>query len=66
MAVPVIPPPPGVMFEGGYHIQKNPINGAAVLVPPKGLLFQCSAISNNGLVPGKEVQNFIKWNLLSN
>jgi len=39
MAVPVIPPPPGVMFEGGYHIERNPINGAAVLVPPKGLLF---------------------------
>lgn len=37
VAVPVIPPPPGVMFEGGYHIQKNPINGAAVLVPPKGI-----------------------------
>ena len=43
VAVPVIPPPPGVMFEGGYHIQKNPINGAAVLVPPKGLLFQSTA-----------------------
>jgi len=37
VAVPVIPPAPGVMFEGGYHIEKNPINGAAVLVPPKGM-----------------------------
>merc|ERR1719195_2083470 len=37
VAVPVIPPPPGVKFEGGYHIEKNPINGAAVLVPPEGM-----------------------------
>ena len=41
VAVPVIPPPPGVKFEGGYHIEKNPINGAAVLVPPEGLLLPC-------------------------
>ena len=34
VAVPVIPPPPGVKFEGGYHIEKNPITGAARLVPP--------------------------------
>ena len=65
MAVPVIPPAPGVMFEGGYHIEKNPINGAAVLVPPKGLLVLCLAISSNGLIK-KYTQNFINWNLLSN
>ena len=36
IAVPVIPPPDGVKFEGGYHIERNPINGAARLVPPDG------------------------------
>ena len=36
IAVPVIPPPDGVKFEGGYHVERNPINGAARLVPPDG------------------------------
>ena len=35
VAVPVIPPPDGVKFEGGYHIERNPITGAARLIPPE-------------------------------
>ena len=34
MALPVIPPPNGERFEGGYHVEKNPINGALTLVEP--------------------------------
>ena len=33
-AMPVIPPPNGERFEGGYHVERNPINGAATLVEP--------------------------------
>ena len=32
--VPLIPPPDGEKFEGGYHIEKNPINGGSKLVGP--------------------------------
>ena len=40
MALPVIPPPNGERFEGGYHVEKNPINGALTLVEPsKGKQF---------------------------
>ena len=35
VALPVIPPPNGEIFEGGYHVEKNPINGATTLVEPK-------------------------------
>ena len=35
MVLPVIPPPNGEIFEGGYHVEKNPINGATTLVEPK-------------------------------
>ena len=34
VAIPLIPPPDGEKFEGGYHIERNPINGAARLVHP--------------------------------
>merc|ERR1719209_2740010 len=34
VAVPLIPPPYGEKFEGGYHIERNPITGAARLVHP--------------------------------
>ena len=34
MAVPVVPPPPGEKFAGGYQIQRNPITGGARLLPP--------------------------------
>ncbi len=34
MAVPLVPPPEGEKFEGGYHVEKNPITGGARLVPP--------------------------------
>ena len=33
-ALPVIPPPNGERFEGGYHIERNPINGALTIVEP--------------------------------
>ena len=34
VAVPLIPPPDGEKFEGGYHIERNPITGGARLVVP--------------------------------
>ena len=34
VAVPLIPPPDGEKFEGGYHVERNPITGGATLVPP--------------------------------
>ena len=34
MAVPVLPPPDGEKFAGGYQIQRNPITGGARLLPP--------------------------------
>lgn len=34
VAVPLIPPPDGEKFEGGYHVERNPITGGARLVPP--------------------------------
>lgn len=34
VAVPLIPPPNGEKFEGGYHIERNPITGGAKLIPP--------------------------------
>ncbi len=34
VAVPLVPPPEGEKFEGGYHVEKNPITGGARLVPP--------------------------------
>ena len=36
VAVPLIPPPDGEKFEGGYHVERNPITGGARLVPPPG------------------------------
>ena len=36
VAVPLIPPPDGERFEGGYHVERNPITGGARLVPPSG------------------------------
>ena len=38
VAVPLIPPPDGEKFEGGYHIERNPITGGATLCPPEGKL----------------------------
>ena len=35
VAVPLIPPPDGEKFEGGYHVERNPITGGATLVPPE-------------------------------
>ena len=35
VAVPLIPPPDGEKFEGGYHVERNPITGGARLVAPK-------------------------------
>ena len=34
VAVPLIPPPEGERFEGGYHVERNPITGGVTLVPP--------------------------------
>ena len=34
VAVPLVPPPDGEKFEGGYHVERNPITGGAKLVPP--------------------------------
>ena len=34
VAVPLIPPPDGETFEGGYRIERNPITGGARLIPP--------------------------------
>ena len=40
MALTVFYPPNGDKFEGGYHVEKNPINGAMTLVEPsKGKQF---------------------------
>ncbi len=36
VAVPLVPPPDGEKFEGGYHVERNPITGGAKLVPPPG------------------------------
>ena len=36
VAVPLIPPPDGEKFEGGYHVERNPVTGGAKLVPPQG------------------------------
>ena len=36
VAVPLVPPPDGQKFEGGYHVERNPITGGAKLVPPPG------------------------------
>ena len=36
VAVPLIPPPDGEKFEGGYHVERNPVTGGAKLVPPPG------------------------------
>ncbi len=34
VAVPLVPPPDGEKFEGGYQVQRNPITGGARLLPP--------------------------------
>ena len=34
VAVPLVPPPDGERFEGGYHVERNPITGGAKLIPP--------------------------------
>merc|ERR1712106_1179746 len=34
VCVPLIPPPTGERFEGGYHVEKNPITGGFKLVGP--------------------------------
>merc|ERR1711951_172329 len=34
VAVPLIPPPDGEKFEGGYTIGRHPITGGARLMPP--------------------------------
>lgn len=36
VAVPLVPPPDGERFEGGYYVERNPITGGAKLVPPPG------------------------------
>jgi len=36
VAVPLIPPPDGEKFEGGYYVERNPITGGAKLVAPSG------------------------------
>ena len=36
VAVPLIPPPDGEKFEGGYSVERNPLTGGAKLVPPPG------------------------------
>jgi hypothetical protein len=41
VAVPLIPPPDGEKFEGGYHVERNPITGGATLVPPEGKHLKC-------------------------
>jgi len=42
VAVPLIPPPDGEKFEGGYHVERNPVTGGAKLVPPQGAQFVIS------------------------
>ena len=49
VAVPLIPPPDGERFEGGYHVERNPITGGATLVPPSNgmqnpILFELDCI----------------------
>ncbi|XP_059095521.1 uncharacterized protein LOC131890223 isoform X2 [Tigriopus californicus] len=46
VAVPLVPPPDGEKFEGGYHMERNPITGGAKLVPPA--INPKSVISNAG------------------
>ena len=36
VAVPLVPPPDGEKFEGGYYVERNPITGGAKLVAPCG------------------------------
>lgn len=36
VAVPLVPPPDGEKFEGGYYVERNPITGGAKLVTPSG------------------------------
>ena len=43
VAVPLIPPPDGEKFEGGYHVERNPVTGGAKLVPPQGGKFYAPA-----------------------
>ena len=47
VAVPLIPPPDGERFEGGYHVERNPITGGATLVPPPSGKLQLSIYLNN-------------------
>merc|ERR1719458_919961 len=52
VAVPLIPPPYGEKFEGGYHIERNPITGAARLVhPPSPSRATGQAAGGSGAVP---------------
>ena len=45
--MPVIPPPTGEIFDGGYHLERNPINGATTLVEPsKGSIHNTHNIKN--------------------
>ena len=46
MAVPLIPPPDGEKFEGGYHVERNPVTGGAKLVPPQGGKFSARVRSH--------------------
>ena len=36
VAVPLVPPPDGERFEGGYYVERNPITGGAKLITPSG------------------------------
>jgi hypothetical protein len=47
VAVPLIPPPDGEKFEGGYHVERNPITGGATLVPPGSDSRQIRSRSNS-------------------
>ena len=46
VAVPLIPPPDGEKFEGGYHVERNPVTGGAKLVPPQGGKFSARVRSH--------------------
>ena len=53
--MPVIPPPTGEIFDGGYHLERNPINGATTLVEPsKG------SIHNIHNIKSKQIENSAK------
>lgn len=63
VAVPLVPPPDGEKFEGGYHMERNPITGGAKLVPPAS---EWSSIFSRSWISFKTAsrwgQTGLEWN----